>query len=1298
MIKSSKLFSGTASTIPATTLHASPVSSNSPAVSPQNNVGVASPAQLSFVNLSNSIQKVPVVSIKPPILVKQLEIPNLFQDSVDAEVASPSRQDQKVFSQYTGLSENEPSILLMSEFIPIYSGNQKNNQGKSLSFKENSKIISAKTAINILNQNKDTKDFINSNKKELSDYIAKEDSFLNQAVRITSRTHEALDISSYAVPIFVTKNSVGSLYEILKKSGYSSENITKYTETKLWNQSLLEVKRDILSHTPDLVSTKFSRKNIQSDSDPFVLSDVDKPPQELKRIWLNPYLSLPKTQDLTVLDNINDNVENIVKFDEKKYVNLSDANTEKNIKQKIASSRNFVGLIESFSTSGRDISISANSLFKEGIYSSYILKSENSSNIEYKFGYRSSLTGDNVQIWDHVIGRFPRSVLEFSKNPVGNGKSLASFSQEIASQGEDSYNVLTFENNIFESAGITPGASYYIDSSLMTKDGVSFDTAKLDQLINKTKEAHETSKTVIEMMGYDIQRVYETAGFDERYRKRYEGLFSLEDLSDRLSSVSLTYQNCLVISNLDEVDSLNTSFMRPGNGLTPDESIGIRLAALICKAAVYPSKNYEKTSSKLKSLLFLWLLNVSLKQLDPSIDNESTVRELKRKISTHFSSISVSASPRDISVATEESRTFPISTGNSPDVNTYVQTINDSSVVREKKSAFESYIQSVGGRLFEIDANKGIWSEIVGLLKELLMINFFFIGDYTGYSGIAKTGYIFGYFDLILRVIASQTPENLLGSYSSSYEYVSLSKKITISETGLLVDRVSKNQLSDFYNARYIKNGYKPRRYIRKLSDAILFLKSEDDSIISKVAVFRKYLLDLSSSLNSFRTFLKTNFENHISTIKNLYDSDESLSVNQKISLMNMSFSEEQIRLSRYIMSEISDRIKETNEMEGKLKSIPSLSDFPQGFSEFLPLNETDMVSHTLLSSYFKSVEFLKERGNNKKILSVGIPPRLNRRLRTIMRTASSGEKSVKENLIRMKVYKIDRLHPDIVYLPKSYMFEMNRFPTRVLGNWNYNSLIEDDFNLLNIPSKLICSDGSILSQKDFTEAFPQSIYGNILLDEEKFQVYVNHAVSFLSEEYLRWFTDVHFDESRYFNFSNMSDSSNYSDSQFKKYLEFAKNYSKTQSLSTQIKARFTDPTSKESFEIPVNSPDSDGMAAGTTTSANTKTYTIPMDNTVLSFFSNETFVLNIEDIKRRMVYMKKFDRVFNVIFDPDDFYVDTSVSPKTSVESLKKLGVLVGGDQGSSRKSLSYKNRDTSQEDVTLDEYFVTIEPYDYV
>ena len=146
------------------------------------------------------------------------------------------------------------------------------------------------------------------------------------------------------------------------------------------------------------------------------------------------------------------------------------------------------------------------------------------------------------------------------------------------------------------------------------------------------------------------------------------------------------------------------------------------------------------------------------------------------------------------------------------------------------------------------------------------------------------------------------------------------------------------------------------------------------------------------------------------------------------------------------------------------------------------------------------------------------------------------------------------------------------------------------------------------------------------------------------------------------------------------------------------IKARFTDPTSKESFEIPVNSPDSDGMAAGTTTSANTKTYTIPMDNTILSFFSNETFVLNIEDIKRRMVYMKKFDRVFNVIFDPDDFYVDTSVSPKTSVESLKKLGVLVGGDQGSSRKSLSYKNRDTSQEDVTLDEYFVTIEPYDYV
>jgi hypothetical protein len=217
------------------------------------------------------------------------------------------------------------------------------------------------------------------------------------------------------------------------------------------------------------------------------------------------------------------------------------------------------------------------------------------------------------------------------------------------------------------------------------------------------------------------------------------------------------------------------------------------------------------------------------------------------------------------------------------------------------------------------------------------------------------------------------------------------------------------------------------------------------------------------------------------------------------------------------------------------------------------------------------------------------------------------------------------------------------------------------------------------------------------LLDEEKFEIYANHAISFLSEEYLRWFTDLHFDESRYNNFSSIEKTTSSSAEQYQTFVNVAKKSSIPIDISQQVKARFTDPASGETFDISLNSPGTYENSV-TSTTANTKSYIIPMDSTISSYFDNETFVSKEETLKRRMSYMKKFDRVFNIIFDPDDFYVDDSVSSSTTLEALKNLGILVGGDQGTSKSSLPYKNRDTEIGDTTLDEYFVTIEPYDYV
>jgi len=59
--------------------------------------------------------------------------------------------------------------------------------------------------------------------------------------------------------------------------------------------------------------------------------------------------------------------------------------------------------------------------------------------------------------------------------------------------------------------------------------------------------------------------------------------------------------------------------------------------------------------------------------------------------------------------------------------------------------------------------------------------------------------------------------------------------------------------------------------------------------------------------------------------------------------------------------------------------------------------------------------------------------------------------------------------------------------------------------------------------------------------------------------------------------------------------------------------------------------------------------------------------------------------------------------SSKT-LEALRKVGVLTGGpsDRVSKAALLSmsqpYKHRDTTTDDVIYEEYFATVEPYDYV
>jgi hypothetical protein len=1258
----------------------------------------------------------------------------LTSDSYNSELPTSANESEKKFQINTGLLDTEPAILLTSEFKPLYGQGKKSAQGQSIQIKEDAKIITAKTALELISQSEEIKNIASKNKQEIINYADSENKFLVQLMLNLNKTISSLDISTYAIPSFNPTKNIGSLYEILKKNGYSSDSIVKFCQTKLWQQSLIEVKKSLLSHSPELTSQNSIRRNSLEDHDPFILSDVETNSGDQKRIWMNSYssddFSVPDQKTLIISDKIEDNVTRIKRFSERQYVNLSLSN--------VSSPFSLASYVES----SRDISIISNIFFKEYQYSKSLNDLSLKSVLQDKFGYSISTETNNYKIWDHLVGRFSAQSIQSIANATGNGNSLASYSRKNIVSGQDSYNVLTFEKSIIPNSNSTPGSYYYVDSSLNTVDGENFDTTRLDSLVSMTQSAHSTVETIFQILGYDFQQTSDASGRNKESYSRTAGNLTFESIMRRTDFVTEFYKKILKINGPENpeffgyITGIHYDKIKNGQFVNPTDSNSIRLAALICKAAVYPSPEYSSIASTLKSYLFLWIINVLDAQLTVpdktywqgdmqmasySNVNELTINEIKLRISSLIASVKTKEQNDSVFVAaSNESRTYIFTVSEKPGIINQADQTVDQGI----------YLNTIQDKIFNINGMSGLWGIIVQILKEIHQDSSIYRGEKTLYSGFEKTAYLFCCFDMILRIIASQTPESLAGTYSQKIEYTYTGpnyedqlwisptndvspqssiksgekrpppvpagpRKISLYETGILVAPLDMNSLNeDYFNGKFLYREIDVTKSSKKLASSIQNYNDEQDVVAKQLFVFRKYLFDLGTSLASFKSFLTKNFKDQLQKLKNLYALDGDLLENQKSSLLNLSFSDEQTRLTRYILSEIKDRASLTTDSNAKIKSLPQLSTLPSGSIDFFPVNDIELVSYSILSKYFQSNEFLSQKGYNKKIISVGIPPKLNRKLRTTSFSSGDLTSDFKRGIVRLRIFKVDRLHPAVVFLPKIFLFDMNRFPTRVLNNWNYETFLTEDFNLLSVPNKIVVGNGLVLTCRDYNSSFPKDYYGNFLSESQKLEIYANHSISFLCEEYLRWFTECRFDETRYNNFSKLKSTLSNMENQFLNYSKNVKRSTTSSSssgaLNSTVEAIFTDPTSGTKFKVPVyKSRDENSQSK--------KNFSIPFDETLKSYFLNETFFSDPTLYKKKISYPKKFDRVFSVIIDPDDFYVDESVTPKETLDNLKEIGVLAGGDDGTSRSSKPYKNKDSGPNDVSLDEYFVTVEPSDY-
>lgn len=517
----------------------------------------------------------------------------------------------------------------------------------------------------------------------------------------------------------------------------------------------------------------------------------------------------------------------------------------------------------------------------------------------------------------------------------------------------------------------------------------------------------------------------------------------------------------------------------------------------------------------------------------------------------------------------------------------------------------------------------------------------------TNYSKLSNGELCWIYFNLVCEFFAMTVPDSFDGTFSTKTNadirvggyklkllQAELDEKFSVQGDTFI------SQFIDDFSKRYF---------------------SEQIRQANSIDVLDKFVKNALNKIKSFRDNLTSNFDDYLAESKSVLDSDPNLNPVQRVALANMSFSREQLVLSDYVLSEMLDRFDSKNESESKLRTLPEFKNFPGPFIDYAPFNDLDLTSYTTLSPFFKTFEgFIKEKSNNARILSIGMPPRM---LRNLIGEPSGYEienaDRARSNVVRVKVYKNDVLNPGIVFAPIEYLFEINRFPTRIVSNWD--SLLNfDGLDFRKIPTKYW--DGSqIVIHKNFDQAY--STYGNFLSDFERRSIYVNHVYSQIIEEYINWFTGNRVDETRYTRYSGMAD---YLNNQVKQYL----NYLKTTGNKFDLQNVYSEP------------------ANVSTLGENTDKIIQNLENTVKRYLNNETLLMDINDYKRKIMYPKKFDRVFNVVFDPDSFKIITFADEKTKNKYVN-AGLVSAVDQ-------SLWIRNTQQSDIYLEEYWATIEPYD--
>ena len=707
----------------------------------ENSLKESKPVSGQSMQVINPVIKLHAAPMQKVGIPNKLHLSNILVSSdkvtEQSDTNTASESVMSTFRSQTGFLDEEPVIIMVSEFIPIFQGTDQIS--KTINTKEKASLITARNACFAFGKDPAVAAYLSAYKAALSTFTKEQ-----QLPAILSRMsilYELLKVQNFI------SGGGRSFASLLERYG---DDVKNYLPTKVWQQALLDLKFSFETYTVKLLAGSYPMIPPQALKDDHLLSGVNASLGAKLWININPSDRIGKLEDLYPTTSEDPNFDSILERSIGKLCSLHDklyVDVGKTYGNGNFPSAN--STINSYAGTGRDIALLSTILTKEFSYSSKILNK--SSDLKNVYGYDAESAAPQ-SIFDFLIGKFTNSSLDVPLNPTGNGFSLSSLSYDTVSdvQNTGKLNViLTLENSYLTNSNLIPGAFYYIESSLQSKDGKTFDVARLNNFLQKIKYARESSKLLMQMIsptsaGYLDERTASGGG-----ESRIQVLKNVNNdkIFSRDSSSAASYssggrqnlrmsrppsqQNVMIKSSaqtligsvMDNMKDLQNIYleMQTSKNYQPSRAVmSERIAASLLKLCV----NFEagKTSfrkekvDRIRSIIFLYVLTGNITN-----DYIGSIRiALLEKL---YAEIAIK----------DANSQQPAASSQSP------ANVEDISLTK-------------------------VFKTISSLMLSLSSERIFTSTNLTAYSKMDKVVYFMANFDMLLRVAAAMTPDNFISS------------------------------------------------------------------------------------------------------------------------------------------------------------------------------------------------------------------------------------------------------------------------------------------------------------------------------------------------------------------------------------------------------------------------------------------------------------------------------------------------------------------------------------------------------